>query len=695
MTITSSGAQAPAGETGFEERWWLAVVAAVLVCITYALVPRDRVALDTILYAGVEAVAGVAILIGVRLYRPNAPSAWRALAAALFSWTVADVIWGVYQGADKDPFPSWADPFYLLGYALIGVAFTIAARARATRIDLRSLIDPAIVCVAVGFAAWVFQIQPAIEDPGTDGLSKFVAVMYPLCDLLLAGVAARLIFGARWGDRSLVLLVIGLGLILAGDLQYASAPEEAVYALVFADTLLLAGAASLGLAGLHPTMTALTAPRRGPSDPDENLTARLVVVAFTALIVPGVVMVQHFRGDAVDLAAALITTTALGGLLVLRYAYGATRARKAAQRERTLSLFAGELLEGGERDTLNGVAERAASALIGGGKAVIVAPDDPSVSAEDSLAVPVMVAGEEESVLVVARRDAEFLDTQAALGAVAAQLAMALERQRLLAREQEAARALSEQMERLRELDVMKDQFVSSVSHELRTPLTSIVGYMELLLDGEAGEVSEDQEHFLGIIGRNCDRLTRLVDDILFVARVDAGRLSLHLEDIDIVDVVTKTVESLRPVAARKDLTLKLDAELDRLELHADPVRIGELLDNLMSNAIKFTPEGGVVTVVVAHDDGTVRLEVRDTGVGIPPEEVQKLFERFFRASTSSVASGTGLGLSITKSIVEAHRGKIWVESTLGEGTTFLVDLPQEAPRAAAAAGKGDEVESA
>ena len=361
MTITSSGAQAPAGETSFEQRWWLAFVAAVLVCISYALIPRDSVALDTIMYAGVEAAAGVAILIGVRLYRPNAPGAWWALAAALFSWTVADVIWGFYQGADKDPFPSWADPFYLLGYGLIGVAFTIAARARATRIDLRSLIDPAIVTVAVGFAAWVFQIHPAIEDPETDGFSKFVAVMYPICDLLLAGIAARLIFGARWGDRSLVLLVIGLGMILAGDLQYASAPEEAVYELVFADTLLLAGAASLGLAGLHPTMTALTAPRRGPSDPQENLTARLVVVGFTALIVPIVVIIQHYRGDAVDLAAALITTTLLGGLLVVRYAYSAARARKAAQRERTLSRYAASCCRAasGKRSTASPSGRRA------------------------------------------------------------------------------------------------------------------------------------------------------------------------------------------------------------------------------------------------------------------------------------------------------------------------------------------------
>src|SRR4051794_38935183 len=365
MTIASSGARAPAGETSYEQRWRLASAVAVLLCLLYALLPRDAVAVDTLLYSGVEALAGAAILMGVRLYRPHAPTAWWTLAGALFAWSLADLIWGLYQGAGKDPFPSWADPFYLLGYALIGAAFTIAARARATRVDLRSLIDPAIVCVAVGFAAWVFQIQPAIEDPDTGGFGKFVAVVYPICDLLLAGIAARLIFGARWGDRSLVLLVFGLGLILAGDLQYASAPEEAVYTLVLADTLLLGGAATIGLAGLHPTMTTLTAPYTGPSDPDENLTARLVGVAFTALVVPGVVMVQHFRGDAVNLAAALITTTALGGLLVLRYAYTARSARKTAQRERTLSRFAAELLQSGEQDTIYGVAERAASELIG------------------------------------------------------------------------------------------------------------------------------------------------------------------------------------------------------------------------------------------------------------------------------------------------------------------------------------------
>jgi signal transduction histidine kinase len=203
---------------------------------------------------------------------------------------------------------------------------------------------------------------------------------------------------------------------------------------------------------------------------------------------------------------------------------------------------------------------------------------------------------------------------------------------------------------------------------------------MELLLEGEAGELTEDQEQFLQIIGRNCTRLTRLVDDILFVARVDAGRLSLDMSSVDLAELTAASVESARPVAERKNVDLRLEAEPRMNPLWADPTRIAQLLDNLISNAVKFTPEGGSVTVVVAPRGDSAHLEVRDTGVGIPKDEVDKLFERFFRASTSTVAAGTGLGLSIAKSIVEAHRGTISVESEQGEGTTLLVDLPLQAP---------------
>jgi len=248
---------------------------------------------------------------------------------------------------------------------------------------------------------------------------------------------------------------------------------------------------------------------------------------------------------------------------------------------------------------------------------------------------------------------------------------------RSASRERSLRQELDEQNEQLREVDRMKDQFVSSVSHELRTPLTSIVGYIELLLDEEEFDnLDDEQRQFLGIIDRNCQRLTRLVDDILFIARVDAGRLSLELQSVDLAELASMAVESARPFAGRKNQTLKLEAEPDLPALQADPTRMNQLIDNLISNAIKYTPEGGTATVVVARSDGAIHVEVRDTGVGIPPDELEKLFTRFFRASTSGVAQGTGLGLSIVKSIVEAHRGTIDVQSEVGEGTTFLVDLP-------------------
>jgi signal transduction histidine kinase len=135
-------------------------------------------------------------------------------------------------------------------------------------------------------------------------------------------------------------------------------------------------------------------------------------------------------------------------------------------------------------------------------------------------------------------------------------------------------------------------------------------------------------------------------------------------------------VDSARPFAARKNQTLTFRAEADLPALEADPTRIDQLVDNLISNAIKYTPEGGTVRVTLQRSGDAVHVEVSDTGVGIPPDELDKLFVRFFRASTSGVAQGTGLGLSIVESIVEAHRGTIDVHSELGEGTTFLVDLP-------------------
>jgi signal transduction histidine kinase len=258
---------------------------------------------------------------------------------------------------------------------------------------------------------------------------------------------------------------------------------------------------------------------------------------------------------------------------------------------------------------------------------------------------------------------------------------MALDRERLLEAEREASAVLSEQNERLLELDRMKDQFVSTVTHELRTPLTSMIGYLEMLTgESDVGELSaEEQQHFLEIVDRNCQRLNRLVDDILTIARIDSGRFSLERTSVDLVSLAAEQIESIRAAAEQKEVEIRLTIDQDPPPFYADAMRLGQLLDNLLSNAVKFTPAGSVVRVTLALRGDTVRVEVADSGVGIPRDELDKLFDRFFRASTAAAVQGTGLGLSIAKSIVEAHGGAISVESEIGVGTTFSVDLPVDA----------------
>jgi len=237
-----------------------------------------------------------------------------------------------------------------------------------------------------------------------------------------------------------------------------------------------------------------------------------------------------------------------------------------------------------------------------------------------------------------------------------------------------AERLLAEQNERLREADRLKDEFVALISHDLRTPLTSITGYVELALEED---LTEEVRGFLHVVDRNAERLLALVNDLLFVARLQAGELRLEPEDLDLAGVVEETVAAQRPRAAAKGI--ELSCEIDSvLPVHGDRGRLHQLFDNLVSNALKFTPEGGSVHVSVALRNGSVHVEVSDTGIGIDPEDQRRLFERFFRTPqvVEQQVPGTGLGLYISRVIAEAHEGSLSVRSTPGRGSTFSLDLP-------------------
>jgi PAS domain S-box-containing protein len=252
-------------------------------------------------------------------------------------------------------------------------------------------------------------------------------------------------------------------------------------------------------------------------------------------------------------------------------------------------------------------------------------------------------------------------------------------RERELALTHQAREQLIEQNARLVEIDRMKDEFVALVSHELRTPLTSIVGYLEPLLDREAGPLTPTQERFVKTIDRNSRALSRIVGDLLFLASVDAGKLSLQTEDVDLAELVADTVEACGPSADRRGITLSVETD-GVPTVRGDRARLAQLTDNLLSNAIKFTPEGGRVEVRGHEAASNAVIEIRDTGVGIAADEIPRLFTRFYRATsaTEHAISGTGLGLAIVKSITDAHRGTIEVDSTLGVGTTMRLLLPIE-----------------
>jgi signal transduction histidine kinase len=233
-----------------------------------------------------------------------------------------------------------------------------------------------------------------------------------------------------------------------------------------------------------------------------------------------------------------------------------------------------------------------------------------------------------------------------------------------------------------------KDEFFALVSHELRTPLTSIVGYLEVLVEEDAEDdlLTPHQRRFLATIARNAQRLERLVGDLLFVAQLEAGTLTLDAGEADLAALAREARDAALPRAVGQGVSLAVQAGT-AVPCPGDAGRLGQVLDNLVSNAVKFTPAGGRVTVRTGREGDRAWFEVADTGVGIPAGELGRLFERFFRASTATDAEvpGIGLGLAISKAIVDGHGGRIAVTSTEGRGTTFRVELPAAAVLAEAA----------
>jgi len=301
-----------------------------------------------------------------------------------------------------------------------------------------------------------------------------------------------------------------------------------------------------------------------------------------------------------------------------------------------------------------------------------------------------------ESPLVNAFTD----DDQRLLGTLASNLTMLIERARLF-EEVEAARmelqqraeALEQANVRLRELDRLKSQFLANMSHELRTPLNSIIGFSEVLMDGLVGEMTPDQNECLENIHSSGQHLLALINDILDLSKIEAGRMELEPTTFDVAELLAEVEVTIVPLIEKKSQVLKIEQADDLPHLTADRFRIKQVLLNLLSNAYKFAPVKGHITLSCRLIDGTTMLfSVVDTGIGIKPEDHKIIFEEFRQADGSAVRemTGTGLGLAISKRLVEMHGGRIWVESEYGHGATFSFLLPLGGPPAAEAGAAGE-----
>ncbi len=239
---------------------------------------------------------------------------------------------------------------------------------------------------------------------------------------------------------------------------------------------------------------------------------------------------------------------------------------------------------------------------------------------------------------------------------------------------------LEHAFDELRHLDKSKSELIQNISHELRTPLTFIRGYLELLQDGDLGELLEEQKKAVDLVAAKSEVLSNLIDDI--IAMLKAGREEIRTGPVSISKIGHFAVQAARASAEEVGLALIEEIPEGLPLVQGEMRRLGQVLDNLIQNAIKFTDAGGTITVRMLEEEEQIRVEVEDNGIGVAPDELDRIFNRFYQVNgaTTRHFSGTGLGLAIVKQIVEAHGGQVGVQSTVGEGSTFHFTIPKARP---------------
>jgi PAS domain S-box-containing protein len=665
---------------------WL--VPAVLIA-AYCVI--DRTVVQAAIMIAVSVGATYFAAREVRARRGN--RTYQLIVVALGLWAAGWIGWqGTILATGAVPATSSLDNVLFLGGDAALVLALVVALCRRER-SLVGLLDVSTIAASLLVVAWASLLHEYTIG-SLPALGRALQIAYGGFDVLLVAAGLRLLVAPRLRSGGGALLAAATGGLVASDLFWNWGTAFGIYVPgSWADAGWLGWAILGALAARHCTHEA-TVEVDGERVARHHTLGRVALLGMSALVCPAVFVVEVML-DKVDatplvIGGAVIALFVVAGFAVLLRQASAVNARAgeiASLVDATADAVIGTTPIGVITSWNRGAEEIygwKASEIVGRPLVMVVPPSTRDEVARsmrrlaqgttairhqaaglhrdgheidvDLTVCPVFAAGRLVAVSTVVRD-------------ISSQVRAEAEREQLLSE-------LADQNEQLREFDRLKDEFVASVSHELRTPLTSIRGYLELMRDDQV--LDEEHEGMLGIVDRNAERLLGLVNDLLFAAQVAAGSpVKLAFEQFDLADVVTDAMAAAAPRAEHGGVALEVEAE--PAPLQGDPTRIAQVADNLISNAIKFTPPGGTVHVALSSNADDVVLTVSDSGMGIAADEQTDLVSRFHRttAATKGAIPGTGLGLSIVKSIVAAHGGTVTFESTVGAGTTFVVTLPR------------------
>jgi len=628
--------------------------------------------------------------------------AWGFIAIAAFSWFVGEVVWSVYEvGLGQNvPFPSAADAGFLLAipFAVAGILAFPSAPGRITTRG-KAIVDGVIVAISLLFVSWALGLAHVYDTSADDPLAKLIGAAYPASDVVMITVLLLVVRRAGTQQRgSLLLLLLGFASIAVADSAFAFLNAAGRYGPLgsLLDAGWVVGFLAIAVAPLWPAPFGEAVGIEGPVDLWQEWLPWVSLLAASV-----VTMVYAITGKPLDTFLTALGS-ALGMLLVTSsmlsnrdsaMLLGVAMRSERELEERTTTLnqvithaplgvarvgIDLRILEVNPR--LGSLLHAPAKILVGSLVSDYLSPEAMQDLLEKSKPLLEGSVDTVEGDTATKRADGSqtwlhyiITSVRKPNGRIDFFIAMFED----ITSKHEAEETAAQNLAGLERLNKLKSEFVSMVSHEFRTALVGIQGFSEILQSGD--NAPEDVKGLATDINNDAQRLNRMIGEMLDLDRMEAGKIRLNPKPLDLNTLVTDTIERARSASDQHHITADLDRAMPIITGDSD--RLIQVISNLLTNAIKYSPDGGDVLVRTRAEDGSAHLSVIDHGVGIAPEFVDRLFGRYerFESNRTSKVVGTGLGLAISRQIIELHGGKIWVESKPGEGSNFQFTLPLRA----------------